>query len=175
MEFSLSKSYEILERTPRVYKALLSGLSHDWVYCNEGGETWSAFDIVGHLIHGEKTDWIPRAEIIRGDAVDKTFVPFDMTAHELNSVGKSLEALLDEFEKLRAENLVKLKAMKLTAKDLEKKGIHPDLGEVTLRALISTWTVHDLSHINQISRAMVKHYKEDVGAWRKYISIIRNN
>jgi hypothetical protein len=172
MQFSLSSAYEILERTPGVYKVLLSGLSPAWTHCNEGGESWSAYDVVGHLIHGEKTDWMIRVEIILGNSADKTFEPFDRFAQIQDSKGKSLEELLDEFAKLRQANLQKLKALQLNEDDLDRKGMHPDLGEVSLRQLLSTWTIHDLGHLNQVSRVMVKQYKEEVGPWKAYSRIL---
>lgn len=172
MQFSLLQSYEILERTPQVYKVLLSGLSTDWSHCNEGGESWSAFDVVGHLIHGEKTDWMVRVALILGNSSDKTFKPFDRFAQLQDSKGKTLHELLDEFAILRHLNLNKLKAMNLSEEDLNRKGIHPDLGEVSLRQLLATWTIHDLSHLNQVSRVMVKQYTTEVGPWKAYSKIL---
>ena len=172
MDFNLLQSFEILERTPGVYRALLSGLSDDWAHSNEGGESWSAYDIVGHLIHGEKTDWMPRVAIIMGNTENKTFVPFDRFAQFQDSKGKTLGQLLDEFQNLRKENLHKLKELNLTEEDLDRKGVHPDLGEVSLRQLLSTWTIHDLGHLNQVSRVMVKQYKEEVGPWKAYSRIL---
>nr|WP_299386237.1 DinB family protein [Allomuricauda sp.] len=132
MNFDLNKSIQILERTPSVFNALFGGMDSNWHTINEGPRTWSAYDIVGHLIHGEQTDWIPRAKIILGDATDKTFMPFDRFAQEKLSKGKSMEDLLEEFTSLRESSLDQLKLMNITAQDLEKKGVHPDLGEVTL-------------------------------------------
>jgi len=172
MNFSLSKSIEILERTPNVLTAMLQNLSAGWTFSNEGGETWNAYDIIGHLIHGEKTDWIPRMEIILSDKQDKTFVPFDRFAQFENSKGKSLAQLLDEFKTLRQQNMDLLHTKNLTEKDLEATGIHPAFGEVSLAQLLSAWTVHDLNHIAQISRVMAKHYKTDTGPWVEYLSIL---
>jgi hypothetical protein len=174
MAFDYQKSLEILERTPSVYRTLLSGLSPDWTGCNEGNETWSASDIVGHLIHGEKTDWIHRIEIILNESENKAFTPYDRLAQFKESIGKSLEELLDEFEMLRIKNLEILKSKNLIPADFQKTGIHPEFGKVTLSQLLSTWTIHDLAHINQASRVMMKHYKEDVGPWKKYFSILKN-
>lgn len=173
MNFSVSKSIEILERTPNVLTGMLQNLSPDWTTNNEGGETWNAYDIIGHLIHGEKTDWIPRMEIILSNKQDKTFVPFDRFAQFENSKGKSLAQLLDEFKTLRQQNMELLHSKKLTDKDLEATGIHPAFGEVTLSQLLSAWTVHDLNHIAQISRVMAKHYKTDVGPWVEYLGILQ--
>lgn len=173
MKFSLEKSLEILERTPAVIESLLRGLSKEWIITNEGPETWSPFDIVGHLIHGEKTDWIPRMEIILSNRNGKTFEPFNMHAHFKASEGKSLEQLLDEFKSLRSQNVQDLRSKKLTEMDLIKTGIHPEFGEVTLREMLSTWAVHDLNHIAQISRVMAKQYKSEVGPWKKYLGILQ--
>jgi hypothetical protein len=149
MEFSLSKSLEILERGPAVYRTLLQGLSGAWTTCNEGPDTWSAFDIVGHLIHGERTDWLQRMEIILSDAPEKTFKPFDRFAQFEESKGKTMEELLTAFETIRAFNISVLRSKNLQESDLKKKGMHPALGEVTLAQLLSTWTTHDLAHLNQ--------------------------
>lgn len=172
MGFTIEKSIEILERTPDVLNTLLKNISADWTSNNEGGETWSAYDIIGHLIHGEKTDWIPRAEIILSEKSDKTFVPFDRFAQFKDSEGKSLAQLLDEFKMLRAKNIEHLRSKNLTEKNLEEKGIHPAFGEVTLSQLLSTWVVHDLNHIAQISRVMAKQYKAEVGPWIEYLRIL---
>jgi len=174
MNFSLSKSIEILERTPDVLIAMLQNVSPDWTSNNEGGETWSAYDIIGHLIHGEKTDWIPRMEIILSDNLDKKFATFDRFAQFEESKGKSLIQLLDEFKSLRQKNIEFLLSKRLTDKDIEETGVHPTFGEITLSQLLSTWTVHDLNHIAQISRVMAKHYKADVGPWVEYLRILQS-
>jgi len=155
-----------------VLKVFLSNLPADWTHRNEGGDTWSPYDVLGHLIHGEKTDWIVRAEIILNDSANKEFKSFDRYAQFRNSKRKKLEQLLSEFEKLRAENLSKLKAMNISTADLSRKGIHPQLGIVTLKQLLSTWVTHDLTHIAQISRVMAKQYKDEVGPWVEYIGIL---
>lgn len=173
MNFSLSKSIEILERTPDVLIAMLQYVSTEWTLNNEGAETWSAYDIVGHLIHAEKTDWIPRLEIILSNKPDKNFKPFDRFAQFEESKEKSLPLLLHEFKHLRQTNIEILRSKKLTDKDLKKIGIHPAFGEVTLSQLLSTWTVHDLNHIAQIARVMAKHYKNDVGPWIEYLRILQ--
>ncbi|SHG57814.1 DinB family protein [Flagellimonas flava] len=171
--FNLEKSIQILERTPAVLKALFYNLGEDWITVNEGPQTWSAYDILGHLIHGENTDWIPRAKIILGDGADKTFEPFDRFAQKELSKGKSMEQLLDEFAQLRESSVQILKSWSLSQEDLAKKGNHPELGAVTLGQLLATWTIHDLAHLNQVSRVMVKHYADSVGLWRQYISLLK--
>ena len=172
MKFSLTQSYEILERTPAVIRSLLSGLSEDWVINNEGPETFSPYDVVGHLIHAEKTDWRDRAIMILEFGTAKSFVPFDRFAQFEQSKGKSLPQLLNEFEKVRAENLEWLRSLDLTETDFAKKGSHPSLGEVTLRQLLATWTIHDLTHIAQITRVMAKQYKEEIGPWIEFFPIL---
>ncbi len=172
MNFKLSASIEILERTPGVLDNLLGGLSGDWTQPNEGPDTWSAYDIIGHLIHGEKTDWIPRMNIILSENTEKTFIPFDRFAQFRNSKGKSLKELLNEFSRLRKENLQYLKFKKLDKGDLQKEGAHPELGPVTLEQLLASWVVHDLNHIAQICRVMAYQYKEEVGPWQAYMGIL---
>jgi len=172
MNFNLSKSIELLERTPDVYSTLFKNSTHNWDKINEGKNTWNGYNIIGHLIHGEKTDWIPRAEIIMGNREDKTFVPYDRFAQEKLYSSQTTEELLKEFKKLRTENIQILKSWNLTEADLNKEGIHPDLKIVTLRELISTWTIHDMIHLNQISRTIVKHYSEDIGPWKEYVRLL---
>ena len=173
MNFTLEKSLEILERTPKVLITMLQDISDDWTSANEGGETWSVYDILGHLIHGEKTDWVPRADIILSETTDKAFKPFDRFAQFEDSKGKSLNQLLDEFKILREHNVEHLRSKKLTDKNLEEKGIHPAFGEVTLSQLLSTWVAHDLNHIAQISRVMAKQYLTEVGPWTAYLKIMQ--
>ena len=173
MQFSLTKSLEILERTPLVLETLLSGLSDDWTLSNEGGETWSAYDVLGHLIHGENTDWIQRMEIILDENGDKKFKPFDRFAQFEESKGKSLMDLIAEFKSARNRNLDILKQMNLQESDLDKTGIHPAFGTVTLRQLLSTYVVHDLNHLAQICRVIAKQYREDVGPWVEYLRILK--
>jgi hypothetical protein len=173
MEFSLSKSIEILERTPEVLFHELQNLHPDWTSGNEGADTWSAYDVIGHLIHGDKTDWIARAEIILSDKSEKHFESFDRFAQFEESKGKSLSQLLDEFKTIRASNIERLRKLRITDADLKKTGIHPSFGEVTLAQLLATWVVHDLDHISQISRVMAKQYKEEVGPWIAYLKILR--
>jgi hypothetical protein len=173
MDLKVSEAIAILARTPAVLQNMLRGLSTEWTTPNEGPETWSAFDIVGHLIWGEKTDWIPRSHIILSDRTDKSFVPFDRFAQFRESSGKTLLQLLDEFEQLRKENLVQLAAMDLSPADLQKKGVHPAFGEVTLSQLLAAWVVHDLNHIAQIARVMAKQYQEASGPWVAYLKILQ--
>lgn len=172
MNFNLNASIEILERTPLVLNSLLNGISNDWIQNNEGENTWSPFDIMGHLIHGEKTDWMARLEIILSDASSKTFAPFDRFAQFEESKGKTISQLLKEFEDLRKQNLSILKSKNITPKDLQLTGIHPTFGTVTLEHLLATWVAHDLGHIAQICRVMAKQYKNEVGPWREYLPIM---
>ncbi|MEO5675375.1 MAG: DinB family protein [Chitinophagales bacterium] len=173
MNFTIEKSIEILERTPGVLNTMLQNLSAEWTSNNEGGETWSVYDIIGHLIHGEKTDWIPRAEIILSENTNKKFVPFDRFAQFEESKGKSLAQLSDEFKILRENNIRHLHSWQLTGKQMELKGVHPAFGEVTLSQLLSAWVVHDLNHIAQISRVMAKQYQAEVGPWIAYLKILQ--
>lgn len=173
MNFELGKSIEILKRTPKIYSSLFYDSLYDWDKIDEGTETWSGYNIIGHLIHGEKTDWIPRAEIILNDRENKTFEPYDRFAQDTLYSSQSTNELLNEFRGLRAQNIEKLLSWNLTEHDLQKEGIHPELGKVTLKQLIATWAVHDLGHLNQVSRVMVKHYAEDVGPWAKYNKLLQ--
>ena len=172
MQFTVEKSIEILERTPVVFKTLLSGLSNQWIMNNEGPETFSPYDVIGHLIHGEKTDWVTRAKIILEFGLSKPFTPWDRFAQYEESKGKTLQQLLDEFERVRKENMAWFKSLNLSEADLDKKGLHPKLGEVTLRNLLSTWVVHDLTHIAQVTRVMAKQYKEEMGPWPEFFRIL---
>lgn len=172
MRFDLQKSLEILRRTPYVLEALLKDLPDDWVMPNEGENTFSPFDVVGHLLHGEKTDWMARLQIILGDGENKNFTPYDRFAQFEESRGKTINQLLSEFKSLRAANLEVLMAIRFEPADFERTGIHPSFGPVTLRHLLSTWTVHDLSHIAQINRVMCKQYKDEVGPWIDFLPIL---
>ncbi|WP_425235663.1 DinB family protein [Ulvibacterium sp.] len=174
MKFELNTAIPILERTPTVLRVLLQGLSEEWIQGNEGKDTWSPFDVVGHLIHGEKTDWMVRTALILENGPNPAFEPFDRFAQFENSKGKTLESLLEEFEGLRKDNLTDLRSKKLSSDDYERIGIHPEFGEVTLAQLLSAWVVHDLGHIAQISRAMAKQYKNEVGPWPKYLTILNS-
>ncbi len=172
MKFELNKSLEILENTPAVLKQLLQGLNEEWILGNEGAETFSPYDVLGHLVHGEKTDWTERTKMILQYGNKKTFVPWDRFAQYEESKGKSLKQLLDEFATIRNENMVWFKGLQLTEADLDKTGMHPKLGEVTLRNLLATWVVHDLTHIAQITRVMAKQYKEEMGPWPEFFRIL---
>lgn len=172
MTFTLADTLEILERTPTVLRSLLRGSSPSWHRVNEGPETWSAFDVVGHLIHGEETDWVPRARIIleHGDA--RAFEPFDRFAQFDRFAAWSLDDLLGRFAHLRQTNLQTVRSWDLSDEALALRGRHPELGTVTLQQLLATWAVHDLDHVGQIVRVMAKRYTEEVGAWRAYLSIL---
>jgi len=172
MKYSLEKSYQILERTPTVLRDLLSGLDDGWILNNEGLDTFSPYDVVGHLIHGEKTDWAVRAKVILEFGLSKPFTPWDRFAQYEESKGKTLDQLLNEFNEMRKNNLEWLKSVNITEADLDKKGMHPALGEVTLRNLLTTWVVHDLTHIAQITRVMAKQYKDDMGPWPEFFRIL---
>lgn len=172
MDYSLDKAIEILRQTPKTLHTYLSNLSNEWTLCNEGEDTWCAYDIVGHLIHGEKTDWMQRIKIVLNQIGDKTFEPFDRFAQFETSKGKNLEELLKEFSHLREKNLNKLNGISIKETQLNLKANHPELGEVTLRQLLSTWVVHDLGHIAQIARVMAKQYKHEVGPWKEYLPIL---
>jgi uncharacterized damage-inducible protein DinB len=172
MKFSIEQAIEILEKTPIVLRGLLDGLSEEWVTSNEGPDTFSAYDVIGHLIHGEKTDWVIRAKIILEFGTTKPFTPWDRFAQYEESKGRTLQQLLDEFERVRKENIAWLRTAGITETDLSKTGIHPVLGEVTLRNLLSTWVVHDLTHIAQVTRVMAKQYKEEMGPWQEFFRIL---
>jgi len=172
MEFQLDHAKEILSRTPRTVAALVGDLSDTWLLRNEGPETWSPFDVVGHLIHGEETDWIPRMRTILEDGEERPFESFDRFAMFEQSKGKSIVELLDWFERLRQANLRELEEMNLTPAMLEKRGRHPELGVVTLKQLLATWVVHDLGHVAQIARVMSKQYREEVGPWQEYLPVL---
>lgn len=172
MQYRLDQAIEILSRTPRTLRALLDGLSDPWIRATEGGETWSAFDVVGHLIQGERADWIPRARIILDHGESRVFDPFDRFAQERESRGKSLEELLDEFEALRGTNVRTLESWELAEEDLDRTGRHPEFGSVTLRQHLSTWVAHDLGHVAQVVRAMAQQYGDQVGPWKIYLRIL---
>ena len=172
MHFDYTKSLEVLSSTPDVLECLLAGISQDWYIQNEGEDSWSPYDVVGHLIHGEKTDWLVRTEIILSNAADKTFIPFDRFAQMKMNLQQPIEVLIQEFRELRKANLAKLQALDIDEKKLSKTGIHPELGEVSLQQLLASWVVHDLGHIAQISRVMAKQYKNEVGPWIAYLGIL---
>lgn len=170
--FDPDNCMDILGNTPSVLRTQLNGLSQSWIVNNYGKTTFSPFDIVGHLIQCERDDWLPRARIILKDGESRPFDPFDRYAMYQTSRGKTIEMLLDEFESLRRANLTELRTMELTEEQLSLRGTHPKLGAVTLRQLVAAWTVHDLHHIAQISKAMARQYTKDVGPWRAYLGIL---
>lgn len=173
MDFQFDEGLPVLRRTPVVLRTLLHELPGPWIEATEGPGTWSPFDVVGHLIHGERTDWIPRVEHLlrHGDAVP--FPTFDREAMFAASRGRSLGELLDTFAGLRAGSLDRLAALRLTDADLARPGLHPQLGAVTLRQHLSTWVGHDLSHLGQVVRVMARQYSGAVGPWKAYLSILR--
>ena len=172
MAFDVAEGIAVLERTPATFRALLLGLPEAWISCNEGPDTFSPFDNLGHLIHGERTDWIPRAQIILAQGESRRFEPYDRFAQNRESAGKSLAQLFDEFDSLRTANLATLRSWNLTERQLALEGEHPALGAVTLRQLLSTWVAHDLGHIAQTSRVMAKRYRDAVGPWRAYLPVM---
>jgi DinB family protein len=172
MQLNLQDTIALLTRTPAALDALLSDLPEEWTLRNEGEKTWSAFEIVGHLIHGERADWMLRAKIILQFGESKTFEPFDRLAQERESQGKPLTQLLDEFAYLRSENLRELHALNLKPEDLARRGQHPAFGVVTLSQLLATWAVHDLTHLHQVSRVMAHQYREAVGPWSAYLGVL---
>lgn len=174
-DLALDEATSILERTPATLDALLRDLPSPWLRAHEGGDTWSAFDILGHLIHGEKTDWMIRTRIILQHGARQPFEPFDRFAQFEASRGRTVEELLDEFARLRHANLAALAALNLTPADLERTGRHPDLGSVTLSQLLAAWVAHDLDHVVQICRVLARQYTDAVGPWRAYLRIVRDD
>lgn len=172
MQFNLNKSIEILSRTPTVLKSLLENLSDDWVIHNEGGDTWSPHNVLSHLIHSEKNYWISRAKLILSNAADKTFETFDFTNLD-EGKGRNINQLLDEFSRLRKENINTLNALEINDDQLKMEGIHPEFGKAKLSQLLSTWAVHDLVHFGQITRVMAKQYKEEIGPWIEYFRVLK--
>jgi hypothetical protein len=170
--FVIEEAIAILARTPSTLGAALRGLPVPWTVAHEGGETWSAFDVLGHLIHGEEVDWIPRAKIILAHGDARAFDKFDRLAQFTASAGRTLSDLLDDFARLREANLGELRSLNLTDADLDRVGRHPELGAVTLRQLLATWVTHDLDHIMQIARVLARQYSDEVGPWRAYLRII---
>ena len=172
MDFDLNAGLAILERTPQTLRAMLAGLPAAWTDATEGPETWSPYVIMGHLVHGERADWLARAKLILAQGPERRFSPVDRFAQFHESEGKSLADLLDEFARLRAENLAALTGWGLTDDHLALTGEHPAFGTVTLRQLLSTWVAHDLTHVAQIARVMAKQYRGEVGPWREYLPIM---
>jgi hypothetical protein len=170
--FVMAEAVAILARTPATLDSLLRGLPDSWITANEGARTWSPFDVIGHLIHGERTDWIPRARIILEHGDTRAFDKFDRFAQFADSEGRTIGSLLDEFAALRQANLHALEVLGLTEHDLDRPGQHPEFGVVTLRQLLATWVAHDLDHLVQISRVIARQYTDEVGPWRAYLRII---
>jgi DinB family protein len=172
MEYQPAHAIEILSQTPATVSALLLSLSEPWTQSSPDAEAWNPYDVIGHLIHGEETDWIPRAEIILHEGPSRAFEPFNRFAQFEQSRRQSLASLLERFAQLRHQNLATLKQMNITSEQWELRGLHPELGSVTLGQLIAAWAVHDLDHIGQIVTAMAKQYTEAVGPWRAYLAIL---
>jgi len=173
MDFNLPQTVSLLARTPTTLNALLRDLPEAWTHRNEGENTWTAFDVVAHLIYGERTDWIPRARVIAQFGETRAFEPFDRAGHVPLSQGKSLAQLLDEFARARSESLDQLRALNLQPADLARRGRHPAFGPVTLSQHLASWTAHDLTHLHQISRIMAHQYREAVGPWRAYLGVLQ--
>ena len=173
MAHNLDETFGLLERTPPALDALLRGLPERWTHRSDGENHWNAFEIVGHLIHQEYDNWMPRAKTIREAGEGRTFASIDREAHARITAGKSLGQLLEEFARVRAANLAEVRGWKLTAADLEKRGMHPAFGSVTLSQLLATWAAHDLTHLHQLSRVMAHQYRENVGPWIRYMGVMR--
>ncbi len=173
IQHDLENTIALLTRTPAALDALLRDLPEAWTLRNEGENTWSAFDVVAHLIHGERTDWMPRVKMVLESGEARTFEPFDMLGGPRESQAKSLSELLDEFGRLRSANMGELRALNLRPADLELRGRHPEFGTVTLSALLATWPAHDLTHLHQISRILAHQYREAVGPWSAYLGVLQ--
>lgn len=173
MQHNLQHTISLLARTPATLDVLLRDLPEEWTMQNEGGKTFNAFDVLGHLIHGERTDWMPRAKRILEFGESRAFDRFDRRAQERESQGKSLPELLDEFARLRAENLADLRALNLSEQHFSRRGLHPELGTVSLSQLLATWAAHDLTHLHQLSRIMAHQYREAVGPWSAYLGVMQ--
>lgn len=172
MKQSLDQTIALLERTPGALRALLHGLSPDWTEPNEGGDSWNAREIVAHLSHGERTDWMPRVRHLLEFGEAQPFPPFDRLGQSQAMRGKTFAELLDEFARLRAESLVGLRSLRLGPQELQRRGTHPALGTVTLAELLATWAAHDLTHLHQISRVLAVQYREAVGPWKKFLGVL---
>lgn len=170
--FVMDEAVALLSRTPRTLDGLLRGMPDAWTRAHEGADTWSPFDVLGHLIHGDRADWLTRARIILEYGEARTFDSFDRLAQFTESRGKSLDALLDEFAAVRRDNLDQLAALAPTDADLDRRGRHPVFGAVTLRQLLATWVAHDLDHLSQIARVLARQYSDEVGPWRLYLRIV---
>jgi uncharacterized damage-inducible protein DinB len=172
MKFDPAGSISILEHTPTVLQTLLEGLSGDWTHSNEGQDSWSPFNVIGHLIDGEETDWMVRARIILAQGTNRRFEPFDRFRHLHTSKERTLTELLNRFAELRARNLKELKQLTLDRKTLGLTGEHPEFGTVTLEQLLATWVAHDLGHLAQVARVMAKQYQDAVGPWQAYLPVL---
>ncbi len=173
MDFRLDEAMDILQRSPAAYRVLLQNAGEAWVHNNYGANTFSPFDVIGHLIHGERTDWTPRAEMILQHGEAKTFEPFDRYAMYEDNTGSTVDSLIDTFEVLRKANLETLHAMNLTPEELELRGTHPDLGPVTLEQLLAMWVVHDLNHVHQIAKCVAWQYKDTIGPWLPFSGVLK--
>jgi hypothetical protein len=173
MKQDLQQTISVLTRTPATFNALLRDLPAEWTLRNEGEGTWTAFDVLGHLIDGERMDWMPRVTMILRAGESLTFEPFDREGHRREGQGKSLSQLLDEFARVRAENLAALRALDLSQEDLEHRGRHPAFGAVTLSQLLATWAMHDLTHLHQLTRIMAHQYRDAVGPWSAYLGVMQ--
>ena len=172
MRFTVAGATEVLSRTPVTLAAMLSDLSDEWLRAAEGPKTFSPFDVIGHMVDGERTDWMARARLIRSGAMNTPFEPYDRFGHWERNVGRDIGSLLVEFETLRAANLTELQGWSLTEQDLALTGTHPKLGKVTLAQLLAAWVVHDLGHIAQVARVMAKQYGQDIGPWREFLPVV---
>jgi hypothetical protein len=172
MKLDLERALEVLERTPSIVEAALSGLSEEWLSAHEGPDTFSPREVLGHLIHGEETDWVPRLELILETGEEVPFTPFDRFGFRGKIEGRSIQDLIDEFTRLRRENLDFVRSLELEEKDFERRGTHPALGAVTLGQLLAAWVVHDLGHVRQIVRVLAHQYDEAVGPWKEYLTIL---
>jgi hypothetical protein len=175
MEFSLDLAIDVLRRTPGTLRRLLEHIGEPWAHGTEGPETFSPFDNLGHLVDGEETDWIPRARLILARGASVRFEPYDRVRHRERNVGRTLDSLLSEFERLRLANLTLLESWQLTPSQLDLQGEHPALGRVTLRQLLAAWVVHDLGHIAQVARVMAKQYTSEVGPWVPYLPVLTDH
>jgi hypothetical protein len=173
MKHDLDHTVALLSRTPAALNELLRGLPDAWTLGNEGDNTWSVFDVIGHLIHGERTDWMPRLRMVLQFGETQTFVPFDRSGHVQENQGKSLAVLLDEFARLRSDNLDELRALNLQPEQLALRGQHPSFGAVTMSELLATWAAHDLTHLHQISRVMAHQYRQAVGPWSRFLGVLQ--
>ena len=168
----ITNARALLSTTPALLDAWLRQLPAPFVHANEGGETWSPYDVIGHLIHGEKTDWMPRLTLILEHGEERAFEPFDRFAQLQADSRRTMPHLLDEFALLRQDNVSRLAQLQLTDADLERRGRHPALGTVTAGQLLSTWVAHDLDHVMQIARVLAFQYRDAVGPWRAYLRVI---